>query len=81
MSVQAQVAPTSIGMSRLHDGRRLLRAVLPALSLALIILAIWALNPRAISYFGLTLMLSLADRKSTRLNSSHRIASRMPSSA
>ena len=58
--MQAQVAPTSIGMSRLHDGRRLLRAVLPALSLALIILAIWALNPRAISYFGLTLMLSLA---------------------
>jgi ribose transport system permease protein len=37
-----------------------LRAVLPALSLALIILAIWILNPRAISYFGLTLMLSLA---------------------
>ena len=60
MSVQAQVAPTSIGMSRFQDGRRLLRAVLPALSLALIILAIWALNPRAISYFGLTLMLSLA---------------------
>jgi ribose transport system permease protein len=60
VSVQAQVARTSIGMSRLHDGRRLLRAVLPALSLALIILAIWALNPRAISYFGLTLMLSLA---------------------
>ena len=60
MSVAAQVAPTSIGISRLRDGRRLLRAVLPALSLALIILAIWALNPRAISYFGLTLMLSLA---------------------
>ena len=34
--------------------------MLPALSLALIVLAIWALNPRAISYFGLTLMLNLA---------------------
>jgi ribose transport system permease protein len=60
VNVEAQVARTSIGMSRLRDGRRLLRAVLPALSLALIILAILALNPRAISYFGLTLMLSLA---------------------
>lgn len=40
--------------------RRALRAALPALSLALIVLAIWGLNPRAISYFGLTLMLNLA---------------------
>jgi ribose transport system permease protein len=40
--------------------RRALRMALPALSMALIILAIWALNPRAISYFGLTLMLNLA---------------------
>ena len=45
---------------RLRQARRLLRAALPALSLALIVLGIWWLNPRAISYFGLTLMLNLA---------------------
>ena len=39
---------------------RLLRTLLPALSLALIVLAIAWLNPRAISYFGFTLMLNLA---------------------
>jgi ribose transport system permease protein len=39
---------------------RLLRALLPALSLALVLLAIAYLNPRAISYFGFTLMLNLA---------------------
>jgi ribose transport system permease protein len=49
--------PVRAGMPRL---RRTLRTVLPALSLALILLAIWHLNPRAISYFGLNLMLNLA---------------------
>ncbi len=44
----------------MRHARRLLRAALPALSLALIVLGIWSLNPRAISYFGLTLMLNLA---------------------
>jgi ribose transport system permease protein len=39
---------------------RLLRTLLPALSLALIVLAIAWLNPRAISYFGFNLMLNLA---------------------
>ena len=39
---------------------RLLRALLPALSLALVLLAIAWLNPRAISYLGFTLMLNLA---------------------
>src|SRR3954463_10763959 len=39
---------------------RLLRAMLPALSLVLILIAIAWLNPRAISYFGFTLMLNLA---------------------
>ena len=39
---------------------RRLRAALPALSLALVIAAIAWLNPRAISYFGFTLMLNLA---------------------
>ncbi|MBZ9981727.1 MULTISPECIES: ABC transporter permease [unclassified Mesorhizobium] len=39
---------------------RLLRGLLPALSLALVLLAIAWLNPRAISYFGFGLMLNLA---------------------
>lgn len=42
------------------DIRRLLRALLPSLSLALVIAAIAYLNPRAMSYFGFTLMLNLA---------------------
>src|SRR6266478_3914995 len=48
--------PTVAGMT----SWRLLRALLPALSLALVLLAIAWLNPRAISYFGFTLMLNLA---------------------
>ena len=40
--------------------RRVLRTLLPALSLSLVLGAIAWLNPRAISYFGFTLMLSLA---------------------
>ncbi len=40
--------------------RRLARTLLPALSLSLILLAIAYLNPRAISYFGFSLMLNLA---------------------
>jgi ribose transport system permease protein len=39
---------------------RLLRQLLPALSLVLILIAIAYLNPRAISYFGFSLMLNLA---------------------
>ena len=39
---------------------RLLRALLPALSLALVVIGIAWLNPRAISYLGFTLMLNLA---------------------
>jgi ribose transport system permease protein len=39
---------------------RMLRAMLPALSLLLVLLAIGWLNPRAISYFGFSLMLNLA---------------------
>jgi ribose transport system permease protein len=40
--------------------RRQLRAVLPALALVLVLLAIAFFNPRAISYFGFTLMLNLS---------------------
>ncbi len=39
---------------------RVLRAMLPALSLSLVVIAIAWLNPRAISYFGFSLMLNLA---------------------
>src|SRR5437868_6529127 len=39
---------------------RLVRAWLPTLSLALVLVAIAWLNPRAISYFGFGLMLNLA---------------------
>jgi ribose transport system permease protein len=39
---------------------RVLRALLPALSLAALLAAIWIVQPRAISYFGLNLMLNLA---------------------
>ncbi|TIS30956.1 MAG: ABC transporter permease, partial [Mesorhizobium sp.] len=39
---------------------RTLRSLLPALSLALVLMAIAWLNPRAISYFGFNLMLNLA---------------------
>lgn len=42
------------------DPRRVLRTLLPALSLALVVGGIAWLNPRAISYFGFTLMLNLA---------------------
>jgi ribose transport system permease protein len=48
--------PTVGGMTR----RRLLRALLPTLSLTLILIGIAWLNPRAISYFGFNLMLNLA---------------------
>src|SRR3954470_13718030 len=40
--------------------RRLMRTLLPAFSLAVILIAIAWLNPRAISYFGFNLMLNLA---------------------
>src|ERR1700757_2359563 len=40
--------------------RRFLRAALPGISLALVIAGIAWLNPRAISYFGINLMLNLS---------------------
>lgn len=52
------LAQTSARQS-LNPGR-LLRTMLPALSMTLILLAIAWLNPRAISYFGFSLMLNLA---------------------
>src|SRR4051812_38509268 len=54
MSMQA------IPASRPFNFARLLRTLLPALSLTLVLLAIAWLNPRAISYLGFTLMLNLA---------------------
>ncbi|HWK43910.1 MAG TPA: ABC transporter permease [Stellaceae bacterium] len=45
---------------RLTSPRRALRALLPALSLVLVLAAIGWMNPRAISYLGFNLMLNLA---------------------
>ncbi len=39
---------------------RLLRAALPALSLALLLIAVFIIQPRAMSYFGLNLLFNLA---------------------
>jgi len=55
----AEANPASAGPRRMARAR-LLRALLPALSLALVLIAIAWLNPRAISYFGFNLMLNLA---------------------
>ncbi len=56
----AVVAPRPGEIPRGWDWRRLLRAGLPAVSLALVLGAIAWLNPRVISYFGFTLMLNYA---------------------
>jgi ribose transport system permease protein len=45
--------------NRLEHSLRFLRAGLPAISLALVLIGIASLNPRAISYLGLNLMLNL----------------------
>jgi ribose transport system permease protein len=61
MTTSASAAGTTrIPSAASRTRRRLLQAALPALSLTLVILGIASLNPRAISYFGLNLMLSLA---------------------
>ncbi|CAM5776994.1 ABC transporter permease [Labrys miyagiensis] len=54
-----QSNPGMAGARRMARAR-MLRALLPALSLALVLIAIAWLNPRAISYFGFNLMLNLA---------------------
>jgi ribose transport system permease protein len=53
-------ATATARLAALTSPRRALRAALPALSLALIVIAIAWLNPRAMSYFGFNLMLNLA---------------------
>jgi ribose transport system permease protein len=50
----------AIAIKHGQDLRRVLRALLPSLSLALVLGAIAYLNPRVISYFGFTLMLNYA---------------------
>jgi ribose transport system permease protein len=50
----------TLAAARGPDYRRISRALLPALSLALVLGAIAYLNPRVISYFGFTLMLNYA---------------------
>lgn len=60
--MNAALLPSPLPLKRASPlvSRGLIRALLPALSLALILLGIAYLNPRAISYFGFTLMLNLA---------------------
>ena len=60
MSVATTGLPSKTGSLGGKSVRRMLRALLPAFSLALVVIAIAWLNPRAISYFGFTLMLNLA---------------------
>jgi ribose transport system permease protein len=54
------VAGNAAPRSGFLNTRRILRTLLPAISLSLIVIAIAWLNPRAISYFGFNLMLNLA---------------------
>ncbi|MDF2799343.1 MAG: transporter permease [Devosia sp.] len=55
------ISTTARGQNLAASSRqRLLRGALPAVSLVIVLAAIWYFNPRAISYFGLNLMLNLA---------------------
>ena len=54
------LAGTNRAIARGQNVARLLRTLLPALSLILVLLGIAWLNPRAISYLGFNLMLNLA---------------------
>ena len=47
-------------MTALLANRKLLRALLPVLSLAIVLIATFYAQPRAMSYFGLNLMLQYA---------------------
>jgi ribose transport system permease protein len=47
-------------MTTLLTNRKLLRALLPVLSLAIVLVATFYAQPRAMSYFGLNLMLQYA---------------------
>ncbi|MCB8881226.1 ABC transporter permease [Acidisoma cellulosilytica] len=58
--MSAALMPGRAIVTRYLAPRRLLRTLLPSLSLALVLIAIGWLNPRAISYFGFNLMLNLA---------------------
>src|SRR3954463_390425 len=64
MPTELAAARPGLGASQRAQGAtsraRLIRAWLPTLSLALVLVAIAWLNPRAISYFGFGLMLNLA---------------------
>ena len=57
VSAPGTTRPPSSGAANV---RRLARTLLPAFSMAVILIAIAWLNPRAISYFGFSLMLNLA---------------------
>ncbi|MBV9492477.1 MAG: ABC transporter permease [Verrucomicrobia bacterium] len=58
-SAVSAASPARVPPAALRTPRRFLRAALPGLSLALVMLGIAWHNPRAVSYFGLNLMLNL----------------------
>lgn len=57
---ETSATPASVNVTHAAALQRWVRALLPAISLTIVVLAIWVLNPRAISYFGFSLMLGLA---------------------
>lgn len=60
MTITASPSEAAGSVRRRPSIAQLLRSLLPAVSIILILLAIAWLNPRAISYFGFSLMLNLA---------------------
>jgi len=54
------LSAVSAGVGRVGLSPRLIRSLLPALSLAFILVMIFYLQPRTMSYFGLNLLLNLA---------------------
>jgi ribose transport system permease protein len=59
MTPSAGASTLRAAVAGVNTPRRILRAFLPALSLALVVAGIAWFNPRAISYFGINLMLNL----------------------
>ena len=60
MTSASGIRPGRSPLAGINVSRRFLRAILPGLSLVLVLGGIAWMNPRAISYFGINLMLNLA---------------------
>jgi len=59
-ALDAPRAPAPAPMLRALASPRVMRALLPAMSMTILLVAIFVVQPRAMSYFGLNLMLNLA---------------------